>query len=316
MSFRRPVIIDTDAGVDDAVALMVLLNTSSMDVKAITTVTGNVSVDKVTRNVGLLLAFMDRNIPLYAGAALPLWGQPMNSEDIMAADGLGGASTQFAHPARQPEPGSAAAALVRLANEYEHQPEFTLIALGPLTNLALAVRLDPGFAARVAHLVVMGGAVHGQGNTSAAAEFNIYADPEAAQIVFSAGFKDVALLPWETSLKTPLLWDDYARLASLPTPNARLFAAITQSLSVLLREQLHTPGYILPDLHAAAAALDAGIIIQERPGILAVDTAFGSGRGLTSVRWQFDQGSSANVRVLEEIDSNKILEYLTVALNG
>jgi purine nucleosidase len=238
----------------------------------------------------------------------------MNSEDIMASDGLGGASTEFTQTARSAESEPAAAALVRLAKENELQQDFTLIALGPLTNLALAVRLDPGFAARVSHLFVMGGAVHGQGNTSAAAEFNIYADPEAAQIVFSAGFKDIALLPWETCLKNPLLWEDYSRLVALPTPKAQMFGTITRSLAALMKDQFHTPGYYLPDLHAAAAAVDASIITQEKPGILEVDTASGSGRGLTSVRWQFDQGSSANVRVLEDIDIDKILKHLTAAL--
>ncbi|MCX6078322.1 MAG: nucleoside hydrolase [Chloroflexi bacterium] len=314
MSFRKPIIVDTDAGVDDAVAFLLLLNDPAVEVKAITTVSGNVSVDKVTRNIGLLLAELELDIPIYSGSALPLWGQPLRSEDIMGEDGFGGTASQFSRLPRLAENEAAASALVRLAKDYQDLPGFTLVALGPLTNIALAVRMDPGFAAHVPYLVVMGGAVHAQGNTSAAAEFNTFSDPEAAQIVFSAGFADVALISWETSLKNPLPWEDYERLASLSSPKAQLFAAITHSLSQMMKDQFHMSGFILPDLLAAAAAVDASLATHIRPGFIDVDTAYGVGRGLTAVRWQFDHGTSANVRVFEDVNATAIFERLTIAL--
>ncbi len=316
MSFRKPIIVDTDAGVDDAVALLLLLHDPLVEVKAITTVSGNVSVEKVTRNVGLLLAAGQLNVPIYAGAALPFWGQPMRSEDIMGEDGLGGAAATFSMPARQAESEPAAVALVRLAKEYQNLPDFTLLAIGPLTNLGLAVRLDPGFAKRVPHLVIMGGAVHARGNTSAAAEFNTFADPESARIIFSAGFPDIALLPWETSLENPLPWDRYNQLASLSTPIAQLFATITRSLSIMMKDQFGMPGYVLPDLLAAAVALDENLVTHVHPGFVDVDIAHGIGRGLTAVRWHSAQDPSANVRILEGVDSNGIFERLTAVLGG
>ena len=137
MTSKNPVILDTDAGVDDAVAIMYLLNDPALDVKAICTVSGNVSVDKVNRNVGVLLGMDNRQIPVYSGAALPMWGALSHSEDIMAEDGLGGFSLQY-HGRIQPlEAENAASALVRLSKQYASDPGFTIVAIGPLTNLAL-----------------------------------------------------------------------------------------------------------------------------------------------------------------------------------
>jgi purine nucleosidase len=311
-----PMIVDTDAGVDDAVALMLLLRDATVDLKAVTTVSGNVPVHKVTRNIGLLVSYFERDIPIYGGSALPLWGPSMDSEDLMGEDGLGGASAHFERLASTPKAESAAAALVRLTRDKAPTADSTLLAIGPLTNLALAVRLDPGFAARVPHLVVMGGAVHGIGNMTAAAEFNILADPEAARIVFSAGFPRVTVFPWETCIKTSVPWKEYERLTELKTADGRLFTSITRSMAILQKDQFHSPGFLVPDLYAAALAVSDDYVTLARPGFLEVDDAFGSGRGLTSVRWNLDQGSSANVRVVEEFDLEKLLQALTKALGG
>ena len=315
MTERIPVILDTDAGVDDAAAIMYLLNDPAVDVKAITTVSGNVSVDKVNRNVGILLGQDNLDIPIYPGAALPLWGALSHSEDIMSADGLGGFSLGYNGNIRPLEAENAAAALVRLSKQYAGHPGFTIIAIGPLTNIALAVLLDAGFAGRVAHLVIMGGAVEARGNISAAAEFNIYVDPEAAAAVFAAGFADIKVIPWETCLKAPVPWQVYDRFAALPGPRGQAFGAITRGLAVMQREQFYTQGYILPDLLAVAVAGGDEVIGSARQVFMEVDTGHSAGRALTAVRWPPLQGHTPNASVIEDVNLELILQRMEAALN-
>lgn len=294
------IIIDTDVGVDDAWALMMVL--SRVEALAITTVHGNVDVDQATRNACLILDLMDSQAPLYRGASGPLMGaRKISSVELMMADGLGGYSAQLPPSTRNIENQPAALALVQLARQRPR--EVTLLALGPLTNLALALRLDEGFAGNIKRLVVMGGAVEGHGNTSAVAEFNIFADPEAAQVVFSAGFTDAWLLPWETSLRNPLAWEEYELLKQLPSPRARFAVGAMESLAVILKEKFGAPGLILPDPLAAALCLEPGLARQATVAPLAVETVGEVGRGLTAVNWGAGPQNGNTVRVVREIDT-------------
>ncbi len=312
-----PLIIDTDAGVDDALALMMALAHPRAQVLAITTVHGNVAVDQVVHNVALVLEQMGREeIPFFPGAARPLVADPLEggSTEIMGEDGLGGATRAYPAPRLAARSEPAALALVRLARE--HPGGFTLVALGPLTNLALALRLDPGFPARVARLVVMGGAVEAHGNTSPVAEFNVLADPEAAAVVFEAGFPQVWLLPWETTLAYPLAWETYTAWVRQDTPRARLLAQIADHTAQVLRDRFHAPGYLLPDPLAMAVALDPDGV-QDAPHVaLRVETQGRWGRGLTAVDWQGRSGLSPNVHVVRALDPDRAYQWLGRAVEG
>lgn len=303
------IIIDTDAGIDDAWAIMMILAQPGIDVLAITTVHGNVSLEQATTNTCLILDQFGSQTPLYRGAERPLMrGRQINSTALMGEDGLGGITTQIppSHRAVQKEP--AAIALTRLVRQ--HPGEVTILAIGSLTNLALAARLDEDFSRNVGRLVIMGGAIQARGNSSSIAEFNIHADPEAAQIVFTAGFRDIWLLPWETSLKYPLLWNDYELMKKEQSPKIRFATGMMDVLESFLRNVLGSSGLILPDPLAAAVCLNASLVTQASHLPIQVEICGEIGRGLTAVDWQNCSGNPNRVHIVTEIDEKRTFALL------
>ena len=190
----RKLIFDSDGGVDDAQALLLLVaNNRAPDL--ITTVFGNVGRDQATTNLLAVAAYVGLDVPVHRGADRPLIQPIIDATYVHGNDGLGGAP----RPATQALPASddAIGVLIRTFNEAAARGDkVDILMIGPLTNLALALRLDPKIVGGIGTLTIMGGTVYGRGNTTPAAEFNIYADPEAAQIVLTAGVETV-LVPWE-----------------------------------------------------------------------------------------------------------------------
>lgn len=178
MSNGPTIILDTDPGVDDAFAILLALQHCA--VLALTTVAGNVAVEVTTRNALRILELAGSDVPVYKGAAKPLHDNPLDAGAIHGTDGLGG--VELPEPINQVEAQHAVDYLIEATKLH---PEVTIVAVGPLTNIALAIRKDPTFADRIAGLTIMGGsATHG--NVTEVAEFNIFADPEAAEEVFTA----------------------------------------------------------------------------------------------------------------------------------
>lgn len=192
MSSSKPihqVIFDTDPGIDDAMALFLLARHPSIELRALTTVFGNASVQTTTRNALALSAFYGLAIPVAAGAAGPLGtsGEKEFPAHVHGDDGLGGMFERLSSGAARPDPRPAHQLICEMVNA---QPgELTLVAVGPMTNLALALRHDPSITQKVRQVIVMGGAFgtygHG-GNVTPVAEANIINDPEAADLVFTA----------------------------------------------------------------------------------------------------------------------------------
>jgi len=179
------VVLDMDPGVDDAVALMLALNSEELNIVGITTTYGNVPVDIATKNVFRILALANRiDVPVYVGSYRPIISFAGYAEDIHGEDGLGGVS--IPHVDIQPR-GSAVSFLLHAAREYK---DLTIVSTGPLTNIALAILVDREFPRFVGRLIHMGGAYgltdYGYGNVGPATEFNIYSDPHAAKIVFES----------------------------------------------------------------------------------------------------------------------------------
>lgn len=177
-----PVWIDCDTGVDDAIALLVANWLPELDIVGISAVAGNVSIDKTCENTLKLCEFMGKDYPVYRGASGPWAREREEAAYVHGESGLGQA--QLPAPARTAEPEVAWDALIAAAARLGGK--LVLIATGPLTNVATALALHPQLKALLSRIVIMGGAVEG-GNTTPAAEFNIYADPEAAQAVFLSG---------------------------------------------------------------------------------------------------------------------------------
>lgn len=183
MSERPRVLLDCDPGHDDAFAL--LFAARACELVAVTTVSGNVSLDRTTRNALVVRDLAAASLPVHAGAARPLVGEPLHAPDIHGHSGLDGPEPR--EPRGDVEALPAARAIVEAARRHR---DLWLVATGPLTNVALALRLDPELPRRLAGISLMGGS-RSFGNTTAAAEFNILADPEAAAAVFDSGARIV-----------------------------------------------------------------------------------------------------------------------------
>ena len=187
----KKIIIDTDPGIDDVIAILLALSAKDeVDVIGITTVNGNVGIEPVTRNACKLLEMFGRpDIPVCKGAAKPMEREVKSGDDYHGGDGLGGINLD--PPVKQPEEECASDFLVRKARELKG--ELVLVPIGPLTNIAEAIKKDPEFVENVKEVVLMGGAEWG-GNVHPSAEFNFWEDPEAAKLVMAAGFKKVTMV--------------------------------------------------------------------------------------------------------------------------
>lgn len=240
---RQSLIIDCDPGVDDAVALMLAFGAAEFDLLAITTAGGNVSVEKTARNARMLRQIAGReDVPVFMGAERPLRREPSGAGEFHGAEGLGD-MTPFEPDAPCAE-GHAADAIVELVTA---RPEGTvaIAAMGPLTNLALALRKEPALAGRLGPVAVMGGARSEGGNITASAEFNIWADPEAAAEVLASGC-DVVLFGLDATHQVRAAEERIAALEALGTAKADVAARMMRFSQRIEREIV---GWDAPPVH-------------------------------------------------------------------
>src|SRR5271157_5390328 len=203
----RSFLIDTDTASDDAVAIMMALAAPDVWVLALTTVAGNVGLEQATSNALLTAEICGSDVPVFAGAGRPLIRALQDAHWFHGYDGLG--DHGYPAPKRAHQREHAIEAIVRLAHA---EPGLTLVTLGPLTNIALALARDPEIAAKIGRCVVMGGAPCCEGNVTPAAEYNIWVDPEAARIVMRSGLP-VELVGWHLSRGDAVVReDDIARI--------------------------------------------------------------------------------------------------------
>jgi len=219
-----PLLIDTDPGVDDALALLMAFADPGHRLLGLTVAAGNVGLRHTVANALKLCEVAGLAIPVHAGCPVPLLHAAEDAAYVHGDDGFG--DVGFVPAMRQAEDEHAALAIIRHARE--HEGRLLLVTLGPLTNLALALRLDPGLPGRIGRLVVMGGAVTGLGNTSIAAEFNIAFDPEAADVVFRA-FPRFELVDWEAVMRHGLGLDDVEGWLAAGGARARFYADISRA---------------------------------------------------------------------------------------
>src|SRR5699024_686750 len=180
---KRPIIIDTDPGIDDAVALAIALFNEQLDVRIITTVHGNVSLEKVTYNALRLMKFYDKKVPIAKGADRPLIADIIDASDIHGETGMDGYNFDEPDNELLLDKHAVNAMYDEIMSSNE---KITIVPIGPLTNIALLLRLYPEVKEKIKEIILMGGSTT-RGNASVMAEFDIYADPEAAKIVFSSG---------------------------------------------------------------------------------------------------------------------------------
>lgn len=307
-------IIDTDMGIDDAIALLMVLAQPQTNITAITTVFGNVPLSQATHNTGVVLNVTQApTIPIYRGCGNPLLQyESENATLIHGEDGLGGAGDGL--PSRPIETEHAAPALVRLARQNPGQ--LTLLTLGPLTNIALALRLDPDFFKNIKKLVMMAGAVDGRGNTSALAEFNVWADPEAAKIVFDA-CRDVSggvwLLPWETSLDQAVAFDRWDKIVAGESAVARFAQKMTVHIKKVMA-MLQADASFWPDPLAAAVVINPPIITAQEHRFVEIDISAGPARGQSIVDRRFGSDTQPNMHLVRRVDMNQFEQMLALAV--
>ena len=219
---RIPLLIDTDPGVDDALALLMAFADARHEVVGLTIAAGNVGLGHTVANALKLCEVCAVDVPVFPGAATPLVHPARDAAYVHGRDGFG--DTGYAPAARKADAEHAALALLRLS--HEHAGRLLVVALAPLTNLALALKLDPTLPRRVARLVVMGGAVTGHGNMTPSAEFNVGFDPEAAHVVFS-GFPRFDLADWEATIRHGMAHADIDAWLAADSARARFYDAIS-----------------------------------------------------------------------------------------
>lgn len=306
-------IIDTDAGVDDAQAIMLALADPAVELLGITTLTGNVHIRQVNPNVLTILEIMNRDAPVYAGIDRPLLQEWEDAAEFHGGDGLGDFRDRPTLT-RSLEAEHAVPALLRLSRE--HEGELTLIALGPLTNIAAAVRLDPDFPARVKNFVFMGGTIAAHGNTPiVTAEYNIFTDPEAAFITLDA-FPHSTMLSWETTLAHGFPWDQFNALCEIDTAKGRFFRRISQDTAERLQTIYKRPAYLLPDPLAMAITLRPDLIRQSGKFYTAVELNGTHTRGQTVIDYNHTSGRAPNVNVIQALDTDGVYEMFVAALSN
>ena len=302
----KRLIIDTDPGVDDAHAILLTLAHPDVQVEAITTVNGNVNIDLTTSNALKILDAAGKDIPVYRGCDRPLVNRHVHAAYVHGEDGLGDCNIPSSKRPVQSE--HAVHALVRLANE--NLGELTLVAIGPLTNLAVALSLDPDLPQKFKRLVIMGGAIYGRGNTeTVTSEFNIHTDPEAAHIVFSA-WPMLTLLSWETTLAHAFTRDVLDRFFNLGSPRAKFFHDTNQKMLSFVQTRLGQNVLFAPDGLALAAAVEPEIVTKAETRYVSIELHGAQTRGQTVVDWYGRTQQTPNTEIILEVDQQRFIQLM------
>ena len=305
-------LIDTDTGSDDAVALVMALMHPGVVVEAVTVVAGNVPLEQGTQNALYTLELCGSDAPVFRGSAAPLLGPLESAQNVHGLDGMGDIGLPLS--GREPSPGHAVDVLVGRINR--SPGELTLVTLGPLTNVALALLRDPSIAGKVGNCVMMGGTGRGPGNVTPLAEYNVWADPEAAKVVFESGMP-LTMVGWDISREYAVFGpEDSARLREVGTPLAEFCVDIQRVLDAWARENTRLAGFDLPDPVAMAVALDPSVATGTRRLFVAVETGGTWGRGQTVVDHLGVTGREPNVEVVTEASRGRFLEILHAAVGA
>ena len=263
----RHLLVDTDTASDDAVALVMAMRHPGVQIETITVVAGNVPVDQGVLNALYTVELCQQSIPVYRGMPAPLIRPLQTAQYVHGEDGMGDIGLPLT--GRQPAPGNAVDVMIETIHRFAG--EITLVTLGPLTNVAVALRQDPRIANAVRKCVVMGGTGRGRGNITPVGEYNFWADPDAAKIVFESGMP-LKMVGWDISRTYATFGpEDAAKLRAIGTPLAKFCVDIQATLAHFAMDQSKLPGFDLPDPIAMAVALEPEVATETRPLFVAIE---------------------------------------------
>lgn len=303
MAGPRQIILDSDPGQDDALALFLALAAPEIDVTAVVSVAGNVPQPLVTDNSLALLAVADReDVPVYRGCERPLLREQFTAEYVHGDTGIDGANIP---PATRPA--EAAHGVDHIIEACLSSPDssITLCPVGPLTNVGMAIAKDPSIIPKIREVVWMGGAVDEPGNTTALAEFNAYVDPHAAHIVFTSGVP-ITMVPLDVTHKAILPPSALEALRAVGSPVADACVGMSEFYEKYDVAKYGIEGAIMHDPCAVAYLIDPSLFRSKRLSI-GIEHAKESEIGNTFVR---TDGSEPNATVLFDVDADRLMELL------
>lgn len=302
----RPIIIDTDPGQDDAVAILAALASPELDVKAIVAVAGNVPLALTEKNSRALVELAGRtDVPVYAGCSRPMVNELVTAEYVHGESGIDGA--ELPEPTTELAPGHGVDAIIDLAMA-AGDDGITLCPLGPLTNIAMAMVKEPRIVPKIRELVMMGGGFFEGGNVNPAAEFNVFVDPHAAHVVFNSGVP-IVMMPLDVTHKALSNPERAARFAALGTPAGRAVAGMLDFFDRYDSEKYGTDGAPLHDPCVIAYLLDPDLF-DGRHVSVEIETAPGPSQGMTLIDWWRATDSKPNALVMREIDDAGFFDLL------
>jgi purine nucleosidase len=302
----RRFLIDTDTASDDAVALVMAMQHPGVQVEAITVVAGNVPVEQGVQNALYTVELCQKPVPVHQGMPAPLTRPLETAQFVHGEDGLG----DIGLPLGGRTPASTHAVTVLIETIHRFAGAITLVALGPLTNIAVALRQDPSLVDAVLECIIMGGTGQGHGNVTPVAEFNFWADPEAAKIVFESGLK-IKMVGWDIS-RTYAVFNpaDAAALRAIDTPLARFCVDIQETVLQFALSTTRLPGFDLPDPIAMAIALDPTVATSTIHCHVAIEAASPLCRGQSVVDRLNLLGHEPNAEVVLEASREQFLRML------
>ncbi|XP_031150125.1 inosine-uridine preferring nucleoside hydrolase isoform X2 [Sander lucioperca] len=315
----KKLLVDVDCGVDDAQAIMLALAAPNVELLGITCVHGNITVENVCKNtLRVLQACNKLEIPVFKGAAKPILGNSLNAGHFHGQDGLGDAPDPNAPGLDLVQKEGAVSAMIRIVNE--NPGEVSLVATAPLTNLALAVRMDPSLPSKLRGLYIMGGNTESRGNTTVCGEFNFAADPEAAYIVLNDYLCPTYLACWEFTCYSKLSWEFCDAWLAQDTDKARFMAQIFQhSIEVsqskrFQKEFVAGTGFISCDSYAMAAAVDDSFITESDHYPVSVELTGTHTRGMMIVDTVGFLKNARKAFIMKKVDMEKFKQMMMAAL--
>jgi purine nucleosidase len=307
----RPFYIDTDTASDDAVALVIALTHPDIDVIGIGVVAGNVPLDQAVQNALYTRELCERlDVPVYAGESAPLVLPLSTAQMVHGVDGMGDIGLPL--HGRTADPGHAVDTL--LAASHEHSGELTLVTLGPLTNIARALERDPSLPDRIPRTVVMGAVADHIGNINPVAEYNMWADPHAVDVVLKSGLS-LEFVGWDISRFYAVIEPDLAgELRTIGTSRAEFCVDINAVVATFCATETKLAGFDLPDPITMAYAIDPLIATAARRLHLEVETESQLTRGMVVMDLLELMDRPANALVVMAADRDRFLDMLRAAI--